>query len=237
MSSVKETIQAGSFKEFHEPGDFFRLLATTGPVNVEFYYMGRETVDVEGVEAGYAEYFRGEGQSPFDRVRIYSASTQSVQFVTRNGSDVRYDRGASTVGGSVDLNAGTIAQLRSPRPEANTGRYASSAAIAANTAHVVFLPGANTNGAILLTADINAYDNTTSCLGAFVAKSITPTSINDGDVLLTSKVTAIAGASAASSGTLPEMQFIPAGLGLYYITSNNLLTYALQHRACRYKLL
>lgn len=218
MSSVKETIQAGSFKEFHEPGDFFRLLATTGPVNVEFYYMGRETVDVEGVEAGYAEYFRGEGQSPFDRVRIYSASTQSVQFVTRNGSDVRYDRGASSVSGSVDLNPATLAALEytSIRPEAATGFLNQSLTLVANTAQQIFAPGANPNGVILKSL-LSQVTSGSAVDIAYIAKATAPATVFDGDPVSSVIVEPVVTGTNFFTARIRADELIPAGQGLYII--------------------
>ena len=44
--SAKETFTAGQTREFFGDGDFFRLLQTTGPVTVEFYYQGREVAEI-----------------------------------------------------------------------------------------------------------------------------------------------------------------------------------------------
>lgn len=233
MSSVKETIQAGSFKEFFEPGDFFRLLETTGPVNVEFYYMGRETVDVQGIEAGYAEYFRDEGQTPFDRVRIYSATTQTVKFVTRNGSDVRYDRGASTVGGSVDLNAATLAALN--RPETSNGNFNANTALAALAVETIFTPGANLNGAKILSAGFTGWANGLVPGIVLIAKNGAPTSNVDGEVILSNMgpISTVA-TNYCESAQLAKEQFIPAGLGLYLISTNGVSAGHLRH--CRYRL-
>ncbi len=121
--SQKEAFSAGQTREFYGDGDFFRLLQTTAGINVEFFYQGREVAEMIDVEAGYAESFSRE-KLRFDRIRIYSATAQDVKWVIREGSDVRYDRGAATVGGSVDLNAATLAAIK--EIEQPTGFYQSS---------------------------------------------------------------------------------------------------------------
>ena len=98
------TVTAGQRLEFHEPGDFFRILAATSTVNVEFYAKGKEIAEAVGVGAGYAEKFDlGE----FDRIAITSAAAQTIQFVTRLGNVVQYDAppvGNVTVVGTASVN-------------------------------------------------------------------------------------------------------------------------------------
>lgn len=84
---VKQTINAGQRLEFIEASDFFRLLAAQNVVNVEFYRNGAEIAEVFEIGAGYAERVP-EG---FDKVVIVSTVTQTIQFVTRQGAEVRYD--------------------------------------------------------------------------------------------------------------------------------------------------
>lgn len=82
------TMTAGQRLEFHEQGDFFRILKASETVKVEFYARGKEIAEAEGVGAGYAEKF-DLGQ--FDRIVINSDTDQTVQFVTRLGNVVQYD--------------------------------------------------------------------------------------------------------------------------------------------------
>jgi hypothetical protein len=209
MSSLKETINAGTWREFFEPGDFFRLLVTTEPVTVEFYAQGRKLVDVVGIEAGYAEYFRGGTLQLFDRVRIYSATTQAVGFVTRFGSDVRYDRGASSVTGTVSLEPATLEALR-PRPELYTPQ---APVVMAAGVVPILLPGANVNGYIVQELQANGYASSFGP-GTFLAKISAPTSLVDGDGL------GVVGYSilSASNGISGRVQniHIPAGKGIYF---------------------
>lgn len=118
------TIQAGTFQEFYEVGDFFRLLACNDAVTVEFFLQGAEISEAVNVLAGYGEQFK-DGRK-FDRVRITSATTQAVQFVTRDGAEVRYDRGAASV--TIQNTAGAFAQAQ------RTVTNASAQMIAANAA-------------------------------------------------------------------------------------------------------
>lgn len=87
--SISVTFAAGETKEFYAPGDFFRLLDSTAAVTLRFYDNGKEVAVAEAVEQGYAERFR-DGR--FDRIRIYSASIQTLKFVSRLGNDVQYDK-------------------------------------------------------------------------------------------------------------------------------------------------
>jgi hypothetical protein len=234
MSSVTETINAGTWREFFEPGDFFRLLETTAPVTVEFYAEGRKIVDVVNIQAGYAEYFRGGTLVMFDRVRIYSATTQQVGFVTRFGSDVRYDRGASSVTGTVALDAATLLALG--KPGAQTGFFSNLAAVTANTPISVFTAAANINGAILLSADISCID-VVNHSQAFITKATAPTTVADGSVLIATKCTALNASTLGYSATLPKDQFIEAGQGLYFISTAGIAINPANFRACRYRLL
>ena len=103
------TIQAGTTLEFYETGDFFRLLEYNNQVTVRFYYLGAELVNAEGISEGYAEKFAEQ----FTSIKITSATTQTLQFVVRNGNTVSYDappvgaalQGAFTQGAA---NVGTV---------------------------------------------------------------------------------------------------------------------------------
>lgn len=147
-----------------------------------------------------------------------------------------------TYGVDIDFQPGSVAQLAvsnvggytAVRPEAPTGSYNNSAIVAANTATQIFAPGANVNGAIILAAYANDQYLSNAPI-AFLAKASAPANINDGDpVLMTTNNSAISG-QVFYGGALASPQYVPAGLGLYWIslqtTSNQ------GFRACRYKLL
>lgn len=86
---VQTQINSGATnaQRYEEEADFFRLMEATGPVSIKFYRQGREVADAPLVKAGYAEKFSGG----FDAWRIESDTTQTIQFVTRNGNSVQYD--------------------------------------------------------------------------------------------------------------------------------------------------
>lgn len=117
------------------------------------------------------------------------------------------------------------------RPEAASGSYASITAAAFNAADTVFTAAANTGGAIVLYAHATSGNDTTAPSGGFIAKATAPTTAIDGQII----AGLVAGGGNVSICELKSPQFIPAGLGLYYLT-NVTETYA-KSRSCRYKLL
>lgn len=226
---MKYTFTAGQRLQIAGEGDFFRLLATVTPVNLEFYFQGREVAERLEVEAGFAEQFRA---IRFDRVDITSPGAQTVQFETALGSEIRYDRGAASITGTVGLDAPTLAALEQTnvRPEEKTGSFASAAALVANTAQQVFAPAANTNGAILLSANIGGYEAGVLNI-TLLSKASAPTSNTDGDVYLSFT------AGANRDVQLPKEMHIPAGHGLYFISPVNTTAQSYNVRSARYKLL
>ncbi len=121
---VKQTINAGQRLVFSESCDFFRLLAAQGVVNVEFYKSGAEVAEALEVGAGYAERIA----TGFDLLAITSTVTQTIQFVTRQGAEVRYDtppNGNVTVtntGGAFTQSAATVTNTSGQLRAANIAR-------------------------------------------------------------------------------------------------------------------
>ena len=235
---MKFTFTPGQRIQITGVGDFFRLLSTVGSVTVEYYVQGREIADRIDVEAGYAESFRTIN---FDRVDITSATAQTVQWETALGSEIRYDRGAATISGTVGLDTATLLALEQTnvRPEASTGSFANNAALTANTPLTIFNPGANVNGAILLSAELTALDAVTprnTVSQTFIAKNSAPTTILDGEIFLLSKFVSQPSGDAIAA-QLNQAQFVAAGLGLYFISSANMISGERNVRACRFKLL
>lgn len=238
---MSQTIQllAGAPQEFYGVCNFLRILEAGAPLTLEFYDQGREVAEAVNVGEGYAEKFE---VGTFDRVRLSSATDQEVQFVTRLGNSVLYDKspvGDSNIVGSVPLalDAATLAAMVAmARPLAATGNYKATALINANVADTVFTAAANVNGAILLTAQMSGRDASGFARQAFIAKATAPANVLDGEVVLQSF--AIASDTAASSGgQLQAAQFIPAGLGLFYITDLGLTAASPNMRSARYRLL
>lgn len=121
---VKQTINAGQRLEFIEASDFFRLLAAQNVVNVEFYRNGAEIAEVFEIGAGYAERVP-EG---FDKVVIVSTVTQTIQFVTRQGAEVRYDTPpngnviVTNTGGAFTHQVSTVTNASGQLRAANAAR-------------------------------------------------------------------------------------------------------------------
>jgi hypothetical protein len=211
---MKVTFTAGQRVQYAGTGDFFRLLSTTAAVTVEFYKQGREIAERVDVEAGFAEQFR---TVEFDRVDIYSATAQTVQWEVALGSEIRYDRGAATISGSVDLNAATQNALI--RPLGATQSHKVMGALAANAVETIFAPGANTNGVILLTAGHAGVGSAGLSYGTFIAKAgAAPVSNVDGEIVCGVDNFSDAG-GYREGGKLPGPQFISAGMGLYFVIS------------------
>lgn len=81
------TLSAGVPVRFEMQGDFFRLMAATLPLTVNYYRRGARVAEAALVSGGYAEKF-GEAFDSFD---MTSVSGQTIQFVSRLGNEVRYD--------------------------------------------------------------------------------------------------------------------------------------------------
>lgn len=116
------TFTANEKDEFNEVGDFFRYLEGPNPIDVTYYRAGRAVAGAMGVRAGYGEKF----DVPFDRFEIKSPTAQTVQFVVRQGAEIRYDRGAAAV--TVTNTGGPFAQ------SAKTVTSSSAQLLAANAA-------------------------------------------------------------------------------------------------------
>lgn len=114
------TMAANEVKEYKALADFFRVLAATSTLTVRFYYQGRQISEAEGVELGYAEEFVA---GPFDAIQIENGpNAQTLQFVTRLGSRVAYDKspvgnvfvtntGGAFVQGRTSVGSGAVSQL------------------------------------------------------------------------------------------------------------------------------
>lgn len=89
---MNEIVQfnAGELKEFSGIGNFFRVLSATDTLDIYFYYRGKEVSYAGAVNIGYWEEFK-EGRL-FDKVALYSPNAQIIQFATRFGSTVGYDK-------------------------------------------------------------------------------------------------------------------------------------------------
>lgn len=230
------TLIAGEPQEFYEVADFFRLLAASAPLKVEFYQQGREVSEAVNVSKGYAEKF---DRGTFDRVRLLSATTQAVQFVTRLGNVVLYDAapiGDTAIVSSVPLELTAANLLTLTRPLLPGASWADGSAPAENTPLTVFTPAANVNGAIIHCME--ACDSAAATmLQVFIAKNSAPIGPFDGAVLAQTSVTARS--DGAGVNFVQMRREVPtriaAGLGLYFLSS--VAGAVSQARSCRYTLL
>lgn len=236
------TIGPAAPLEIYEDGDFFRLLDAPGLVTVLFYKKGALIAEAVNIGEGYAERWRNGG---FDRIRIASATNQTIQFVTRLGAEVLYDAPPVgdtaivssiplTLGAPVDLTAATINGLN--RPELSTGfRDATALAAAANAQ--VFAPAANVNGAIVWSAFHSYGAAGGGVVESLIAKAgAAPANYADGQVLMCSRMSQATN-PAYYEGQLVQPVRIAAGLGLWFHSSGAQSAGLGQIRACQYTLL
>lgn len=211
-------------------GSYFRILTCTGNVGVIGDTFGR-----------LSPINRGQGlqNTPYKRLTITDASgAPNVGTILVSEEDFIDQTlyGSITLASAVALDSATLLALEqiNVRPEAPSNNFNSSGIVAANTATAVFLAAANTNGAIVLNAqcqDLNGGQGIISLL----AKATAPANFNDGDPIFVSPQNAISAGFNYYGGVLPMAQFIPSGLGLYWIS--NVISTSSGFRACRYKLL
>lgn len=220
---------AGESRLFAMSGEYFEIIDAPSPVDVVLSdFSGAQRARMAQAAASF--YSKGV---QFGVIQITSASAQTVRFAYGSGeTGTRRSTGSVTISGAVALDAATLAALEqiNVRPEAPTASFNNQTAMAANTAQQVFSAASNVNGAILLGACLMSYAASTS-QPSLVAKATTPTSVTDGDVLL------LGGHDTNANRAFVQLsipQFIPAGLGLFYITN---VGETESFRTCRYKLL
>lgn len=104
--------------------------------------------------------------------------------------------------------------------------YKSRVLLASNVASAVFSAAANANGAIIWDVSINMFSSSGGANFALIAKATAPSSVEDGDVLLSM--------SNGSSQYMPPTKllrpvFVPAGLGLWCINNTAEATPTFRH--------
>lgn len=134
---------------------------------------------------------------------------------------------------SIDLNPATINSLS--HPIASTGSWSDGTG-SLSAVLTVFSPAANVNGAILLNAHAQDFI-ASSGIGAFIAKTSSPGTPLDGEVL--SALLPVAGLSTTLyyAAKLGQPAYIAAGKGLYYIQNFTGAAAGFVARSARYKLL
>ncbi len=225
IQSYTYTIPANGSVQIPAPNDNFIVQAATGPVTVRGDTFGTLPSLVAG---------QGLKAVPFNRLELKdeSGAPNTVTLLISPAEFVnQVFSGSVVIVGAQSLDLATILALG--RPELPTNNWGSIAASAAGVPQTVFLPAANTNGAIVWAASASEA-NAALIHSAFIAKASAPATVVDGEVIAASVVTAV-GANMHSTIFLPTPQRIAAGLGLYYFpTANGAANYP---RHVRYSLL
>lgn len=239
MQTFTQTFAGAQTWVMNIPGAYFVTLQCTNPINVRLFKGGKklDLGDMTGLLAGLeigplVEPGQIGYKFAFDRVEIDVTGADTIKIGIGNGA-ARYAR----LNGSMDLltiqpAAAAIIQ----RPETPSANYALSTALTANTAVNIFTPASNTNGAIVLSAQISQYANT-GLTAVLIAKSSAPANITDGQIILQTKLINAVASDIYFAEILPKEQAIAAGLGLYLISSGNTIANWASLVSCRYKII
>lgn len=224
------TLPAGGAMPLPVAGSYFRILTCTGDVDVIGDTFGR---------LGPINRGQGLADKAYGRLTIRDRSG-APNVGTILVSDANFiDQtlfGSISLAGAVALDAATLAALEqiNVRPEAYTAGMVGTAAVGGNTAEVVFTAAANVNGAIVLYASVSDYGAANTI--ALLAKNGAPTSVADGAPVAMGRWSFTA-ANNQFSLELQQAAFVPAGVGLYFISNGGFTAASANYRACRYKLL
>lgn len=225
---ISVPLGAGESRLFALSGNYFELIDAANPVDVILSDVNgaQRSRMVQGTASFYSRAVN------FSVVQITSASAQTIRFAYGSGeTGTRRSTGSVTISGAVALDAATLAALESVdlnlatvnsirRPEAHTASSNVLAALAANTAEQVFAAATNVNGVTLLAAQVSDFAGASVSSPTLLAKATAPTSVTDGvPFLMANIVDTTSGGNIVVEGSAFEKQFIPAGLGLYWISN------------------
>lgn len=147
------------------------------------------------------------------------------------GVDIDFQAGVNasiSINGAVSITNGLV----NTRPESGSISYTDLTIYAANAAQLVLSPGSNTNGLIVNQGNIVA-QSTVPAICTLLAKASAPANTGDGRVIFATDTSL--GGSYWNAGSLKKDIYVPAGLGLYFITQSAESSYSLH--SCQYKLL
>jgi hypothetical protein len=187
------------------------------------FYVDADTTNVGTATLHFQDTNLGQSSAPFLAAPGFVANVAFTQILIENtaqagkrlrifyGVDIDFRAGvnASVISGSV-----TIANKDDLNASDYNGSYANNGVFAANTAIQVVAPATNTNGLIVLTADLVAIGGAAS-LSSLIAKAGAPANVADGDVL----VIAHNLATNPQAGKLNRAVKVAAGKGLYFIAN------------------
>lgn len=202
------TIAANGSVQVPATNDNFIILAASGPVTVRGDTFGT----LPNLVAG-----QGLKAVTFNRLELKDASgaPNTVTLLMAPAEFVN-----QVFSGSVSIVPTDIALLQQPQRLATS--YVDSSGLLANTAKNVFTAGVNLNGAILLSATgkYQAGPTIFSYGATLLAKATAPASLIDGHVIAGDHVSVWTGNLCERNFEVFTPQFIPAGLGLWFICSD-----------------
>lgn len=228
LKSYTFTIPANGAFPLLVESDYFRIQSATGEVDVEGDTFGK-----------LPDLLTGQGlENTSYRRLVFTDKTGAPNTITVLCSGAMFidnrTYGVVTVSGAIEVDAPSIAAIKLPAVAGAS--FVAGSSLVANTAEVIFLPAANVNGAVILSADLA---DRSASLGRFVltARSAAPATPADGEHLMTAMIQAETAASFVYSGSLAREMRIAAGLGLYFISSIASGGGGNTSRNCRYILL
>lgn len=219
-------LSAGQTLSLPIEGDYFRIQSATGAIDV--------TVDGVGT---LPDLLNGQGLKnvPFKRLTLKDKTGAANAGVILVAFDEFID---NRTYGVNDLSSGSLATLR--QPLAATGFFNDASNVTANTALTVFTPGSNVNGAIILNAAGSWVDAAAAQqMQGFLAKASAPASVTDGSMILPISTRAISNTPVHTLGNerIQAAQFVPAGQGLYFISSFTVAGSVANSRSAQFRLL
>ena len=250
-------LTAGGIQVLLAEGAYFRIQSSTGPITIDIDGLGVLPGLLAGQGIARTPFKRLTLRDVSGAPNVGKLLVSSEEFIDNRTFGVStldaatlaalesVDLNSATLAAleSVDLNPATLAALESvdlnvstrdslKTPVSANGSFASGVAVAANTPITVFTPAANVNGAILLSASMHSSEAATH-MTAFLARTVAPTSVFDGEVFLLAAFTG----SSNGSAQLHSSQFIQPGQGLFFIASSAVNANIYSGRACRWRLL
>lgn len=151
---------------------------------------------------------------PFTQILIENTAQAGKRLRIFYGVDIDFQAGINAsiaISGSVSVNNFSALE------QAIKAGYASETPLVANTAIQIIAPGANINGVIIHDAQILTWTGAAN-KAALVAKNSAPANVFDGDVLLMKGINTV---YEPVAGQISNKIKIPAGKGLYFISTNN----------------
>lgn len=205
-------------------GDYFRVQSALGSVSVTIEGSGT----LPDLQSG-----QGIKDTPFKRLILRNTSGAANSGVILVASEEFVD---NRTYGVNDLSAGSLQTIR--QPLAQTGFYSSQSVLGANTAETVFSAASNLNGAVVL----SLYGTNFPLNGAqeaFISHTSAPANLATGSIVALSKAL-WPNAAATNIGSVIDNQqqiFLPAGQGLYFISSALMVGSIGLLRSARFRLL